>query len=136
MRHIARKLTVLFLLLTFLLCCGCGKKAVIAENGVYTVIASLKGGSGKTTLLNPTLLTVENGEMTAELVFSSRSYDYVLVNGERFEVLSTEPGSTFRIPVEALDKELPLIGDTVAMSTPHEIEYTLLLDSSTLETVK
>ena len=49
----------------------------------------------------------------------------MLVNGERYDVLSTEPGSTFEIPVEAFDTDLTVIGDTTAMSTPHEIEYTL-----------
>ena len=45
---------------------------------------------------------------------------------------TTEPGSTFEIPVAAFDTELTVIGDTTAMSTPHEIEYTLNFDSATL----
>ena len=31
----------------------------------------------------------------------------------------------------AFDTELTVIGDTTAMSTPHEIEYTLTFDSTT-----
>lgn len=31
----------------------------------------------------------------------------------------------FQIPVEAFDQDIAVIADTVAMSTPHEIEYTL-----------
>ena len=34
--------------------------------------------------------------------------------------------------VRAMDTELKVIGDTTAMSTPHEIEYTLTFDSTTV----
>ena len=59
------------------------------------------------------------------------SMRYMLVDGQRYDVLTTEGGSTFEIPVRALDTPLTVIGDTTAMSTPHEIEYTLPFDSST-----
>ena len=55
----------------------------------------------------------------------------MIVDGERCDVLTTEPGSTFEIPVAAFDTDLTVIGDTTAMSTPHEIEYTLTFDSTT-----
>ena len=51
---------------------------------------------------------------------------------ERCDVLTTEPGSTFEIPVAAFDTDLTVIGDTTAMSTPHEIEYTLNFSSESL----
>ena len=70
---------------------------------------------------------------TAAIVWSSSKYDYMLVNGERYDVLSTEPGSTFEIPVEAFDTDLTVIGDTTAMSTPHEIEYTRNFSSASLQ---
>ena len=58
---------------------------------------------------------------------------YALVEHlRRSDVLTTEPGSTFEIPVAVFDTELTVIGDTTAMSTPHEIEYTLNFDSATL----
>ena len=60
-------------------------------------------------------------------------YDYMLVDGERCDVLSTENGSTFEIPVAALDTPLAVVGDTTAMSTPHEIDYTLTFDASSAE---
>ena len=68
----------------------------------------------------------------ATIVWSSSKYDYMLVDGVKYEVLSTENGSTFEIPVAAFDTELTVIGDTTAMSTPHEIEYTLNFDSASL----
>ena len=74
----------------------------------------------------------DSGKAVATVVWSSSKYDYMLVDGERYDVLTTEPGSTFEIPVAAFDTELTVIGDTTAMSTPHEIEYTLNFDSATL----
>ena len=61
------------------------------------------------------------------------SMRYMLVDGQRYDVLTTEGGSTFEIPVRALDTPLTVIGDTTAMSTPHEIEYTLTFDSASLK---
>ena len=49
----------------------------------------------------------------------------MLVDGEKYLPTNTEGNSTFEIPVAALDTPLDVVGDTVAMSTPHEIEYTL-----------
>ena len=40
--------------------------------------------------------------------------------------------STFEIPVAAFDQILPVVADTVAMSEPHEVEYTLTFDSASL----
>ena len=45
---------------------------------------------------------------------------------------STVGNSTFEIPVAALVTALAVTADTVAMSTPHEIDYTLTFDSATL----
>ena len=68
---------------------------------------------------------VKDGKVTADIVWSSPNYDYMLVNGEKYLPVNTEGNSVFEVPVEALDAPLTMIGDTVAMSTPHEIEYTL-----------
>ena len=102
-------------------------------DGVYTAELTFAGGSGKAQVLSPCTLTVQDGAATAAIVWSSSKYDYMLVNGERYDVLSTEPGSTFEIPVEAFDTDLTVIGDTTAMSTPHEIEYTLNFSSASLQ---
>jgi hypothetical protein len=57
----------------------------------------------------------------------------MLVDGEKYLPISTENGSVFEIPVAALDEPITVIGDTVAMSTPHEIEYTLTFKSATIK---
>ena len=60
----------------------------------------------------------------------------MIVDGVKYEPVTTEGGSTFEIPVTCLDVKIPVVADTVAMSEPHEIEYTILLDSATLEALQ
>lgn len=101
-------------------------------DGEYTVEAVLSGGTGRAKLLNPTALTVSEGKITATIVWSSSNYDYMIVNGDQYLPITTEGGSTFQIPVESLGVEIPVTADTVAMGTPHEIEYTILLQADTV----
>ena len=101
-------------------------------DGTYTAEVAFAGGSGKAHIASPVTLTIADGKAVATVVWSSSKYDYMVVDGERCDVLTTEPGSTFEIPVAAFDKDLTVIGDTTAMSTPHEIEYTLNFSSESL----
>ncbi len=94
-------------------------------DGSYTCEVTLEGGSGRATVDSPAALTVADGKMTATIVWSSPNYDYMIVDGEKYLPTNTEGNSTFKIPVSALGTPLSVVADTVAMSTPHEIEYTL-----------
>ena len=94
-------------------------------DGEYTCNVTLEGGSGRATVESPAALTVADGKMTATIVWSSPNYDYMIVDGEKYLPTNTEGNSTFVIPVAALGTPLSVTADTVAMSTPHEIEYTL-----------
>ena len=112
------------------------EKAAEAEtpaDGTYTCDVTLEGGSGRATVESPAALTVADGKMTATIVWSSPNYDYMIVDGEKYLPTNTEGNSTFKIPVSALDTALDVTADTVAMSTPHEIEYTLTFDSASLK---
>ena len=113
-----------------------GGEAVLNAADTHSAIEAMTSTSDSSVpvqVLSPCTLTVQDGAATAAIVWSSSKYDYMLVNGERYDVLSTEPGSTFEIPVEAFDTDLTVIGDTTAMSTPHEIEYTLNFSSASLQ---
>lgn len=101
-------------------------------DGSYTCAVTLEGGSGRATVESPAALTVVDGAMTATIVWSSPNYDYMLIDGEKYQPTNTEGNSTFEIPIAALDTALAVTADTVAMSTPHEIDYTLTFDSATL----
>ncbi len=106
--------------------------AKVPADDTYTCAVTLVGGSGRATVDSPAALTVADGTMTATIVWSSPNYDYMLIDGEKYLPTNTEGNSTFEIPVAALDTALAVTADTVAMSTPHEIEYTLTFDSTTL----
>ena len=101
-------------------------------DGTYTAEVAFSGGSGRSHVESPVTITVADGKATATLIWSSSKYDYMVVDGVRYDVLTTEPGSTFEIPIAAFDTDLPVVGDTTAMSTPHEIEYTLNFSSGSL----
>ena len=106
------------------------------EDGSYTIELTMEGGSGRASIQSPTQITVADGAATATLEWSSPNYDYMLVNGEKYLPVNTEGNSVFEVPVEALDAPLTMIGDTVAMSTPHEVEYTVTFHSETLESAE
>ena len=96
------------------------------EDGEYSIQVDLEGGSGKASVSSPTLMLVKNGRMYAELQWSSSNYDYMIVDGEKFQNESEEGrNSVFTIPVTALDYKMEVIADTLAMGAPHEIDYTL-----------
>ena len=105
--------------------------AVQLEDGSYTMDVTFEGGSGKAYIESPTAVTVAGDQITATVTWSSPNYDYMIVDGEKYLPVNTEGNSVFEIPVEALDTPVTGIGDTVAMSQPHEIEYTLTFHSET-----
>ena len=102
-------------------------------DGNYTVEVTMEGGSGRATIESPTALSVEDGQATAQITWSSNHYDYMIVGGEKYLPVSTEEHSVFEIPVDVFDEEIEVIGDTTAMSTPHEVEYTLTFVSDSIK---
>ena len=80
---------------------------------------------------NPSIKTAE--DLTATIIMSSSNYDYVIVGEEKYLPVNTEGNSTFEIPVTGFDYNMPISADTTAMSTPHEIDYTLYFDSKTIK---
>ena len=106
------------------------------DDGTYTCDVTLEGGSGRATVDSPATLTVVDGVITATIVWSSPNYDYMKIGEEQYLPVNTEGNSTFEIPVTALDEPQNVIADTVAMSQPHEIEYTLTFDSASLKSAE
>ena len=101
-------------------------------DGTYTAKVVLAGGSGRASVESPAVIEVKDGKAEATIIWSSSNYDYVRVNEEKFLPVNMEGNSTFVIPVAGFDSPFTIYADTTAMSTPHEIEYTLTIDSSTL----
>lgn len=102
-------------------------------DGNYTAAVALAGGTGRASVESPAQLRCENGQFWATIVWSSPNFDYMKVNGVRYDMLNTEGNSVFEIPVAAFDRQLDVIADTVAMSEPHEVSYTLTFDSASLQ---
>lgn len=104
------------------------------EEGTYKVDIKFEGGSGRASIQSPVTLTVAaDGKMTATVEWSSPNYDYMIVDGEKLFPVNADGNSVFEIPVAGFDTPITVIGDTVAMSKPHEIEYTLTFLSDTLK---
>ena len=98
---------------------------VSLEDGTYSMGITFAGGSGKAEILSPVSVTVAGGKAMATVQWNSPNYDYMIVNGKKYLPVNTEGDSIFEIPVLIFDEPMDIIGDTVAMSKPHEIEYTL-----------
>lgn len=97
-------------------------------DGEYSMAVTLNGGSGKAAVTSPAKITVADGLATAQIEWSSSNYDYMIVDGQKYLPVNTEGNSVFEIPVMCFDKEMQVTADTTAMSTPHEIAYTLVFE--------
>ena len=98
------------------------------EDGTYEFDVTLTGGTGRATVDSPAKVVIKDGKITATVVWSSPNYDYMIVDGQKYMPVNTDGNSVFEIPVK-LDTPMQVIGDTVAMSKPHEVEYTLTFHS-------
>jgi len=125
------------LLLLWLAPAGCWAAAVPElADGEYTVEVQLTGGSGRATVNSPAVLLVRDGGATARLEWSSGNYDYMKVDGQKYLPVNQEGNSVFEIPVAQFDQPLTVIGDTMAMSVPHEVEYSLTFAAASIKPAK
>ena len=104
-------------------------------DGAYQVDVTLEGGSGRASVESPARMTVENGKVTATIVWSSSNYDYMKVDGVRYDAVIENDRSVFTIPVTCFDWKMAVVADTIAMSQPHEIDYALRFDSASISPV-
>lgn len=102
------------------------------KDGKYTIEVSLAGGSGKASIQSPAEIEMKNGTMTAEIVWNSSNYSYMEIGDKRYLPQKDEKNSTFLIEVPSLDTDIEFVAETIAMSKPRQIEYTLHFDSQTL----
>lgn len=103
------------------------------ESGNYLIDFTMTGGSGKAYIVSPAPLTVKDGKMNARLEWSSPNYDYMEIDGVGYSPINESGNSVFEVDIDALDTDIPIKAETLAMSEPHMIDYTLHFDSSTLK---
>ena len=130
--------------------CGCSSQAFVSEqqtetvltkeetgwefqDGTYQMEVELLGGSGRASVTSPAKVEIKDGKAVATLEWSSPNYDYMVVDNRKYENESAkDANSHFTIPVLDLTKELTVRADTLAMGTPHEIEYTLQFNTTSI----
>lgn len=95
------------------------------EDGEYAIAVELTGGSGRSAVNSPAGLIVKDGLAWARVQWSSSSYDYMIVGGQKYLPVNEEGYSTFEIPILVFNEPMKVTADTTAMSTPHEVEYML-----------
>ena len=132
----ARAITCVLVALLALPFAGCSASpnatGGTARSQEYTVSVSLSGGSGRASIASPTTIVKDGDTYTATITWSSSNYDKMTVDGEDYAPVNDGGNSTFEIPV-TLDEDIAVSAETVAMSTPHTIEYTIHFDSSTMK---
>ena len=124
-------LAVLALSLMMLPVAVCAEDVAL-EDGEYRVDVTLEGGSGRSEIASPAVLLVQDGPPYIRIEWDSSHYDYMKVEDETYLPVNEEGNSVFEIPVPVFDEPVTVIGDTTAMSVPHEIEYTLTVDSASI----
>lgn len=86
----------------------------------------LDGGTGRVTVQSPADVHIENGVITVEIIWSSPNYDLMIVNGKEYKPLPSDEGTArFSVEIPSLDTPLEIQAETIAMSAPHMIDYTL-----------
>lgn len=100
---------------------------------IKTAEITLEGGTGKVSLLSPARILCYDSSYSVTLSWSSKFYDYMIVDGIRYEPVTVSDRSEFVIPVEDISVPLQVIADTVAMSVPHEIEYVITFNTESVK---
>lgn len=126
MKH-AKRFVALFALVVALCITLC-----TCATGERHVNVTMEGGTGRASITSPAKVVEVDGQDMATIEWSSPHYDYMIVDGERYLPTNDEGNSTFEIPILVYDEPFTVIADTTAMSTPHEIEYTLTFDSASV----
>ena len=103
------------------------------EDGEYSIEVILEGGSGRATITSPAIMTVRGGKGYVQIEWSSPNYDYMKVENKTFKPLQEAGNSTFELPIIDFDMPIAVVANTTAMSTPHEIEYTLTFLQDTIK---
>lgn len=91
---------------------------------------TVSGGTGKVTITCPEV-TIKDGKATAKIVFSSANYTKLQVNGITYyrDEDSAEKSNFSNVSLE-VNKNVEIIGTTVAMSTPRDVSYAILITLS------
>ncbi|MDD3360680.1 MAG: ABC transporter substrate-binding protein [Hespellia sp.] len=103
---------------------GCAQSKQTIPDGTYIPSSfTFTGGTGKVEI-TCSGVTVSDGDANADISFSSAYYDYVKVDGEKYNTTIANGSAAVTIPVK-LNEDTTIQADTTRMSEAHEIEYVL-----------
>lgn len=132
MRNVLERLFACLLILCLALGLVSVPQAVALADGVYPLQGfSFSGGTGKVKITCGEI-TVTDGEIWAEIFFSSSTWSYVRIGQEKYLGDVVEGKSRFFIPVR-LGENNVIYALTTRMSSPHEVEYTLFFQLASQE---
>ena len=135
---------ILFSFISLLIVTSCNSQGVTFVNQAnveeqvssvketYLIDIGFEGGTGKAYIESPVEVTSVDGDLSAVFVWNSENYDYMIVDGIRYDNENPGGPSTFTVSLDNITEPLTVIGDTVAMSTSHEIEYTITWGEKTV----
>ena len=112
---------ILIPLLILLICVSAASAGELYTPDDFT----FTGGTGRVTITCPEI-RVSGEEILATVVFSSPHYEYVKVGDETYPTVCDDSTSTAVIPAP-VNRSFDILACTTAMSTPHEISYTLYI---------
>ncbi len=84
-------------------------------DGSYEAELSLEG-EGRLQLISPMQLELIDGKAQGLLVFDSTKYDYIVIDGVRYDAEEGEERSSFLIPVKQFDRAIAMAADSTAIA--------------------
>lgn len=103
------------------------------SDGLYTIEARLVGDVGKASVESPAQLRVEKGQAFVTVVWGSKKYADMRVDGELVPVVESDGNATFEMPVRCFDWNLAVTVDSTALGSPVEMNYAIRFDSATIQ---
>ncbi len=97
-------------------------------DGDYNIAVDVFGGED--TVESPVPMTIENGEATATLQFSSPNYDSLVMTGDTYEPVEvTADSATYELPIRVFDTSIPVTFNSVSSGAPEELAGSLSFHS-------
>lgn len=103
------------------------------NDGLYTIETRLVGETGKASVESPARLRVEKGQAFVTVVWGSKKYADMRVDGEQVPAVESDGNAAFEMPVHCFDWNLAVTIDSTALGSPVEMNYAIRFDSATIQ---
>ncbi len=102
------------------------------KDGQYNIKVELSGGDGTESIQTPTSFEIEDGEMTATVIWKDSDVDTMTVNGVEYAPVKDGANPTFKVVIPELDKDIDVFTETVTGTVAVTEDYTLNFKSDSL----